>query len=145
MKRQNIQPKALAARVVGGHVLYSHVVVVEGKKTVYVSGQLARDANGNVVGAGDMRAQMRQVGENVKAALAAAGATLADIVKTNTYVTDIEEFFKHVDVRMEYFGAMPTSTTVEVRRLAHPDLARRGRGHGRRGLTCISRRALAGV
>jgi enamine deaminase RidA (YjgF/YER057c/UK114 family) len=122
MKRQNIQPKALAARVVGGHVLYSHVVVVEGKKTVYVSGQLARDANGNVVGAGDMRAQMRQVGENVKAALAAAGATLADIVKTNTYVTDIEEFFKHVDVRMEYFGAMPTSTTVEVRRLAHPDL-----------------------
>ena len=122
MKRQNIQPKALAARVVGGHVLYSHVVVVEGKKTVYVSGQLARDANGNVVGAGDMRAQMRQVGENVKAALAAAGATLADIVKTNSYVTDIEEFFKHVDVRMEYFGAMPTSTTVEVRRLAHPDL-----------------------
>jgi len=122
MKRQNIQPRALAPRVVGGHVLYSHVVVVEGKKTIYVSGQLARDANGNVVGAGDMRAQMRQVGENVKAALAAAGATLADIVKTNTYVTDIEEFFKHVDVRMEYFGAMPTSTTVEVRRLAHPDL-----------------------
>jgi enamine deaminase RidA (YjgF/YER057c/UK114 family) len=54
--------------------------------------------------------------------LAAAGATLADIVKTTTYVTDIEEFFKHVDVRMEYFGALPTSTTVEVRRLAHPDL-----------------------
>ncbi|HEX7214620.1 MAG TPA: RidA family protein, partial [Methylomirabilota bacterium] len=73
-------------------------------------------------GAGDMRAQIRQVGENIKAALAAAGATLADIVKTNTYVTDIEEFFKHVDVRMEYFGALPTSTTVEVRKLAHPDL-----------------------
>ena len=53
---------------------------------------------------------------------AAAGATIADIVKTNTYVTDIEEFFKHVDVRMEYFGALPTSTTVEVRKLAHPDL-----------------------
>jgi 2-iminobutanoate/2-iminopropanoate deaminase len=122
MKRQNIQPKALAARVVGGHVLYSHVVVVEGKKTIFVSGQLARDGNGNPVGAHDMRTQIRQVGENVKAALAAAGATLADIVKTNTYVTDIEEFFKHVDVRMEYFGALPTSTTVEVRRLAHPDL-----------------------
>src|SRR5215470_14471931 len=116
MKRQNIQPKALAARVVGGHVLYSHVVVVEGKKTIFVSGQLARDGNGDVVAPRDMRAQMRQVGENVKAALEAAGATLADIVKTNTYVTDIEEFFKHVDVRMQYFGAMPTSTTVEVRR-----------------------------
>jgi 2-iminobutanoate/2-iminopropanoate deaminase len=122
MKRQNIQPASLGKRVVGGHVLYSHVVVVEGKKTIFVSGQLARGASGDVVGAGDMRAQIRQVGENIKAALAAAGATLADIVKTNTYVTDIEEFFKHVDVRMEYFGALPTSTTVEVRKLAHPDL-----------------------
>ena len=122
MNRKNIQPDALAARVVGGRVLYSHVVVVEGRKTIFVSGQLARDPKGDVVGAGDMRAQLRQVGENIKAALAAAGATLADVVKTNTYVTDIEEFFKHVDVRMEYFGALPTSTTVEVRRLAHPDL-----------------------
>ena len=122
MKRQNIQPASLAQRVVGGHVLYSHVVVVEGRKTIFVSGQLARDGEGGVVGKGDMRAQLRQVGENVKTALAAAGATLADIVKTNTYVTDIEEFFKHVDVRMEYFGGLPTSTTVEVRRLAHPDL-----------------------
>jgi 2-iminobutanoate/2-iminopropanoate deaminase len=56
------------------------------------------------------------------AALAAAGATPADIVKTNTYVTDIDEYFKHVDARMEYFGALPTSTTVEMRKLAHPDL-----------------------
>ena len=122
MERKNIQPEALAARVVDGHVLYSHAVVVEGRKTIFVSGQLARDRQGGVVGKGDMRAQIRQVGENVKAALTAAGATLADIVKTNTYVTDIDEFFKHVDVRMEYFGALPTSTTVEVRRLAHPDL-----------------------
>ena len=123
MKRTNIQPEALAARVVGGHVLYSHVVVVEeGRKTIYVAGQLARDRQGNVVGKGDMGAQIRQVGENIKAALAAAGATLADIVKSNTYVTDIEEYFKHIDVRMEYFGALPTSTTVEVRRLAHQDL-----------------------
>lgn len=122
MRRQNIQPDTLARRVVGGHVLYSHVVVVEARKTIFVSGQLARDARGDVVGAGDMRAQIRQTGENIKAALAAAGATLNDVVKTNTYVTDIEEFFKHTDVRMEYFGALPTSTTVEVRKLAHPDL-----------------------
>jgi len=122
MRRQNIQPDTLARRVVGGHVLYSHVVVVEARKTIFVSGQLARDAQGNVVGAGDMRAQIRQTGENIKAALAAAGATLNDVVKTNTYVTDIEEFFKHTDVRMEYFGALPTSTTVEVRKLAHPDM-----------------------
>ena len=70
-----------------------------------------------------MRTQIRQVGENLKAALAASGATLADLIKTTTFVTDIDEFFKHVDVRHEYLGpALPTSTTVEVRRLAHPDL-----------------------
>jgi enamine deaminase RidA (YjgF/YER057c/UK114 family) len=122
-KRRNIQPDALSKRVVNGHVLYTHVVSVEGTRTIYVSGQLARDRDGHVVGAGDMRAQIRQVGENLKAALEAAGASRADLVKTTTFVTDIDEFFKHVDVRMEYFGAaLPTSTTVEVRRLAHPDL-----------------------
>jgi enamine deaminase RidA (YjgF/YER057c/UK114 family) len=123
MKRQNIQPEALAKRVVGGQVLYSHVVVVtEARKTIFVAGQLARDARGEVVGKGDMGAQVRQTCENIKAALAAAGATLSDVVKTNTYVTDIAEYFKHVNVRMEYFPSLPTSTTVEVRRLAHPDL-----------------------
>jgi 2-iminobutanoate/2-iminopropanoate deaminase len=122
MQRQNIQPEALAKRIVDGHVLYSHVVIAEGRRMIFISGQLARDRQGNVVGSGDMRAQLRQVGENIKAALEAAGASLSDVVKTTTYVTDIEEFFKHVDVRMEYFGAaLPTSTTVEVRRLAQPD------------------------
>jgi enamine deaminase RidA (YjgF/YER057c/UK114 family) len=122
MKRQNIQPEALMKRVVSGHVLYSHVVVVEGRRQIFVAGQVARDRNGNVVGKGDMAAQIRQVGENVKAALEAAGATLKDVVKTTTFVTDIEEYLKHVDVRMEYFGpGLPTSTTVEVRRLSHPD------------------------
>lgn len=120
--RRNIQPDGLSKRVVGGHVLYSHVVSVEGRRMIFVAGQLARDRDGNVVGRGDMGAQLRQVGENIKTALAAAGATLADLVKTTTFVTDIDELFRHVDVRMEYFGvALPTSTTVEVRRLAHPD------------------------
>jgi enamine deaminase RidA (YjgF/YER057c/UK114 family) len=108
--------------VVQGRTLYSHVVVAEGR-LVFVSGQLSRDARGQVVGRGDMRAQVRQVAENVRAALAAAGAGPQDLVMTTTYVTDIDEFFKHVDVRTELFGAEPpTSTTVEVRRLSHPDL-----------------------
>src|SRR4029077_11444715 len=54
MKRQNIQPDKLSKRVVGGHTLYSHVVVVEARKTIFVAGQLARDGQGNVVGKGDM-------------------------------------------------------------------------------------------
>jgi enamine deaminase RidA (YjgF/YER057c/UK114 family) len=51
------------------------------------------------------------------------GATLADLVKTTTFVTDIDEFLRHVDVRHDYLGVgLPASTTVEVRRLSHPDL-----------------------
>jgi len=119
-----IQPDELAQRRVSGFVLYNHVVSVPaGHRLIFVSGQLARNASGEIVGASDMRAQIRQVGENLKAALAASGASLADLIKTTTFVTDIDEFFKHVDVRHEYLGpALPTSTTVEVRRLAHPDL-----------------------
>jgi enamine deaminase RidA (YjgF/YER057c/UK114 family) len=121
MGRQNLFPDALPKRVVGGHVLYAPVVTVTPGKLVFVSGLLARNRAGEIVGKGDMGAQIRQVGENLKAALAAAGATLADLVRTQTFTTDIDGFFKHVDVRMDYFGALPTSTTVEVRRLSHPD------------------------
>ncbi len=123
INRRNIQPEALHQRRVDNRVLYSHVVSVEPRRLVFISGQLSRDKNGEIVGKGDMRAQLRQALENVKAALEAAGANLADLVRTNTYVTDIDEYFKHVDVRMEFYShAMPTSTTVEVRRLAQPEL-----------------------
>ena len=121
-KRTNLHPDGLSKRIVSGHLLYTPVVTLEGARLVFVSGLLARDREGNIVGKGDMAAQIRQVGENLRIALAAAGATLGDLVRTCTYVTDIEEFFRHVAVRHEYFGpALPTSTTVEVRRLAHPD------------------------
>lgn len=121
-RRTNIHPEGLSKRIVAGHLLYSPVVVVEDAVLVFVSGLLARNAAGERVGKGDMGAQIRQVGENLRTALAAAGATLDDIVRTTTYVTDIDEFFRHVDVRQESFGrALPTSTTVEVRRLSHPD------------------------
>ncbi|HEV2303234.1 MAG TPA: RidA family protein [Stellaceae bacterium] len=121
--RQKIQPESLNVRRIGGHALYSHVVTAAGGgKQIYVAGQLARDKEGNCVGKGDMGAQIEQVGKNIEACLEAAGASLSDIVKTTTFVTDIEEFFKHTEVRMRYLGpALPTSTTVEVRRLAGPD------------------------
>lgn len=120
-KRENIFPDALSRRVVGGHVLYAPVVRVESGNFLFVSGLLSRNRAGEIVGAGNMAAQIRQVGENLKAALEAAGASLSDLVRTCTFVTDIDEFFRHPDVRMEYFGALPASTTVEVRRLSHPD------------------------
>jgi enamine deaminase RidA (YjgF/YER057c/UK114 family) len=99
------------------------VVVAETQSLILISGQLARDKSGNIVGPRDMRTQIRQVGENIRAALEAAGITLAHLVKTTTFVTDIDEFFKHVDIRHDYLGVgLPASTTVEVRRLSHPDL-----------------------
>jgi 2-iminobutanoate/2-iminopropanoate deaminase len=123
VKREKIQPEGIHIRRVGGQAAYTQVVAVSGTgKTIFVAGQLARDKDGTCVGKGDMRAQIEQVGENIKRCLEAAGASLADIVKTNTYVTDYEAFSKHADMRMRYFGpATPTSTTVEVRRLAGLD------------------------
>jgi 2-iminobutanoate/2-iminopropanoate deaminase len=123
IKREKIQPKGVHVVIRAGQPAYTHVVTVSGTgRMIFVAGQLARDADGNCVGKGDMRAQIQQVGENIKTCLEAAGATLADIVKTNTYVTDYEEFAKHGDMRLRYFGpAMPTSTTVEISRLADPD------------------------
>ena len=107
----------------GGKPSYSHVVTVSGTgKLVYTAGQLARDIDGNCVGKGDMRAQMEQTFKNLDPCLKAAGATWADVVKTNTFVTDFDEFQKCGDVRMRYLGvATPTSTTVGVTRLAGPD------------------------
>ena len=123
IKREKIQPQGIHVRMMAGQPAYSQVVTVSGTgRHIFVAGQLARDPQANCVGKGDMRAQIQHVGKNIKTCLEAAGATLADIVKTNTYVTDFEEFSKHGDMRMRYFGpATLTSTTVEIRRLAGPD------------------------
>lgn len=91
--------------------------------TVYVSGQVALDPGGQVVGKGDMKAQARQVLENIKAVLAKAGATLDDVVKITSFVTDMSKLGDVLEVRTEYFGKEPpASTTVEVKSLAFPDL-----------------------
>ena len=95
IKREKIQPQGIHVRMMAGQPADTQVVTVSGTgRQIFVAGQLARDADGNCVGKGDMRAQIQQVGENIKACLEAAGASLADIAKTNTYVTDFEEFSK---------------------------------------------------
>ncbi len=123
VKREKIQPQGIHVRMVGGRPSYTQVVAVSGAaRQIFVAGQLARDGQGNCVGKGDMRAQIEQVGKNIETCLEAAGASLADIVKTTTYVTDMEAFLPNRDMRMRYFGAAePTSTTVEVSRLSGPD------------------------
>ena len=100
---------------------YSHVVSANGKM-IFVAGQISVDKTGNMVGAGDLRAQTVQVLENVKAALSAAGATFADVVKQNTYVVNLSPDALPVirEVRSQYFPAEnpPASTLVGVTALA---------------------------
>ena len=121
--RENFVPDTVYSREVDGKAMFPTAVSVEGKRMIFLSGQLAWDRDGNTVGKGDMRAQFEQVGQNLKNGLEAAGASLDDVVKAVTYVTDMDAFFECVDIRQKYFGpGWPTSTTFEVSRLAHPDM-----------------------
>ncbi|HKA56400.1 MAG TPA: RidA family protein [Candidatus Binatia bacterium] len=91
--------------------------------TIYVSGQVAYNAEGRLVGEGDMKAQTRQVFDNIRAVLAAAGAGMGDIIKINTYITDQGKFMDMLEARKEIFGANPpASTAVVVAGLAFPGL-----------------------
>ena len=103
---------------------YTHVVEVTGpSKTIYISGQIALDKDGNVVGAGDMKAQAEQVFKNLAAALASAGAKFSDVVKMNTFITDMQQAPAVREVRARYFGdTSPASTLVQVVHLARPEL-----------------------
>jgi len=103
---------------------YTHIVEVTGpNRTIYISGQIAYDKDGKVVGAGDMKAQAEQVFRNLEAALTAAGATFSDVVKMNSYITDMSKVQAVRDVRAKYFTtAAPASTFVEVKGLVRPEL-----------------------
>jgi reactive intermediate/imine deaminase len=103
---------------------YTHVVEVTGPaKTIYVSGQIAYDKDGKLVGAGDMKAQAEQVFKNLQAALDAAGAKFSDVVKMNSYITDMSKVQAVRDVRTRYFGeTTPASTFVQVAGLVRPEL-----------------------
>ena len=95
--------------------------VVKAGNTVYIAGMVSQDESGNVVGAGDAEAQTRQIWRNIGVAAAAAGGSLADIVKTTTYVTGIEHAAAVRKVRGELFAENPpTSTLLVVSELANP-------------------------
>ena len=102
---------------------YTHVVEVLRGRTIYIAGQVALDKSGNVVGKGDFAAQATQVFENLKAALAAAGATLDNLVKVTTFVTDMSQLAALRTIRGKYYGKnTPASTLVQIQKLAHEDL-----------------------
>ena len=122
VKVERFQPAGMDVRMQEGKAAYSHVVAVSGTgKLIFIAGQLGRDSAGNIV-PGGMRAQLEQTFKNLDACLKAAGATWADVVKTNTFVTDYQAFSQCRDVRMRHFGvAIPTSTTIQISGLAQPE------------------------
>ena len=91
--------------------------------TLYTAGQVSLDSDGNVVGEGDMRAQTRQVMENLKKILESAGFSFDDVVKVGVYVTDISRIREVQEVRAEYFtDPPPASTGLAISALAFPGL-----------------------
>jgi enamine deaminase RidA (YjgF/YER057c/UK114 family) len=104
-----------------GH--FSHATTIAARGTlVFISGMTSRRADGTIAGIGDIEAQTRQVCENLKSAVEAAGGTLDDICRVDVYVRNMEHFDLIHKVRREYFKApAPASTMVEICKMTSPD------------------------
>lgn len=90
---------------------------------LFISGQIAENAKGEIVGKGDFEKQVRQVFENLRAILAAEGGTLDDLVQIRIYLTDIKNLAKFRQIRSEYFKKdHPASTLIAVKSLIMEDL-----------------------
>ena len=106
---------------------FSHVVEVSGaQRLIYVAGQTPADVDGNIVGAGDFKAQVTRVYENLKACLESHGASFADVVKTTTFIVNYDAAVHRpvlTEVRMQYLPAEgpPASTLLGVQALARPE------------------------
>lgn len=105
---------------------YTQVVVTQGSRIAYISGQVSANAAGEILNKGDFRAQTKQVLENLKTALTAVGATFANVIKTTTYVvnTDAEKIGIVRDIRSQYVTQSnpPASTYVGVQGLYDKDV-----------------------
>ena len=118
MKRTAYQPNDVF--VPAGRT-YSHGVIVETGRTLYVAGQTSRDAQGNIVCKGDAAGQTRQVLENMKRVIEGAGGRIEDVAKTTVFITDINHREAVGRVRQEYFkGDRPANTLLVVAGLADP-------------------------
>jgi reactive intermediate/imine deaminase len=125
MTNQTVETHFINPPAISKPTGYTHVVeVVGGGKTVYISGQIALDVAGNVVGVGDLAAQTHQVFANLQAVLASVGADFSNIVKWTFFVLDMAQLPLIREIRNQYANPErpPASTAVEVSRLAHPDL-----------------------
>jgi 2-iminobutanoate/2-iminopropanoate deaminase len=115
------QVRSDKVREPSGHFSQAIAIPAQGR-IVFISGMTSRRADGTIAGVGDIEAQTRQVCENIKATVEAAGGSLDDVCRVDVYVRNVEHFEKIHKVRREYFRApAPASTMVEVTKLVHPD------------------------
>jgi enamine deaminase RidA (YjgF/YER057c/UK114 family) len=116
--KEVIQPQSLS----DPRPRYSHGIVTQPGKLLFIAGQTASDKNHNVVGKGDIEAQAKQVFENLQAVLKETGASLENLVMTTIYLTDNKYREGYNRVRNQYYkGTPPTSTLLVVKGLANPD------------------------
>jgi len=102
---------------------YKMATCMEGGRLLYIAGQVARDAEGHVLGKGDIRTQALQVFQNLRHVLHAAGGDLSNLLKMTTYLTRIEDVPAVAEIRSSLFpGELPASTLIIVKNLAQPDL-----------------------
>ena len=98
------------------------VKVAQAQTILFLSGQVAYTAEGGVACRGDFKAQARAVYEAIKALVEAQGGTMANIVKTTTYLTNLQDRTELAPIREEFLGKKgPASTTIEISALAQPD------------------------
>lgn len=118
MANKIIQPKGLN----DPRPRYSHGIIAEGGRLLFIAGQTAMDKDGNVIGKGDIEAQTHQVYKNLTAVLEEAGGSFNNLVMTTTYIVDRKYREGYNKVRMQYYKQhSPTSTLVIITGLAHPD------------------------
>ena len=104
-----------------GH--FSHATIIEAQgRLVFISGMVSKNAEGKIVGIGNVEEQTRQVCENLKAAVEEVGGTLDDICRVDVFVRNMEHFDTIHKVRREYFTAPgPASTMVEINKMTSPE------------------------
>jgi 2-iminobutanoate/2-iminopropanoate deaminase len=120
MRTTRLNPTTIAPPI----GLYSHAVRVETSEAtwIFVSGQIAHDADGTLVGPGDLPAQTEQVFENLARVLEANGAAFSDVVKIQAYLTTLDGFDRSREIRARYLPEEPpASTAVRVAELVVPD------------------------
>ena len=125
IERFNIAPPGLYNRQLRGRYLFSPVVVVRGADHahVYVAGKTSIQLDGSIGGIGDLRGQIGLVCQAIRTSVEYVGASLDDVVRTVTYVLDIDAYYAVAEERYRYFNnALPTNTLLAVSRLAHPDM-----------------------